>query len=410
MANPVKGFDDYFLSLTPESNKRNPWFIEYWEHYFKCKWPKSQSTPYNEYRRECIGNEKMSYSNGYEAEKQLQFVSDAVLAFGYAFKKMHQDLCPNVKGLCSQMVPIDGTLLLKYLQNINFTGLSGDYFQFTRLGDGPVRYNLIHFKQTEENTFQWVNVGTYEEEKLNLDLNKVQFRLNKPEVPTSVCSLPCGKGQAKKYIEGENCCWHCFDCTKYQFLITETRCAECPDGYLPDEEKLIITLLWFAFSPPKAINYYPNREDNQLVCAAYISPTYFIAFCYPIILIVICTVYAVLTRKIPEAFNESKYIGFTMYTTCVIWLAFVPIYFTTKTNISLNLMTMSIATNLSAFITLICLFTPKLYIILLHPEKNVRQSMMSHKQPVSKNNFSTIGTSSSKVDNIDAQSNGEFQF
>ncbi len=34
-----------------------------------------------------------------------------------------------------------------------------------------------------------------------------------------------------------------------------------------------------------------------------------IAFSYPILLVVICTVYAVLTRKIPEAFNESKFIG-----------------------------------------------------------------------------------------------------
>lgn len=34
-----------------------------------------------------------------------------------------------------------------------------------------------------------------------------------------------------------------------------------------------------------------------------------IAFTYPIFLIVVCTVYAVLTRKIPEAFNESKHIG-----------------------------------------------------------------------------------------------------
>ncbi len=26
-ANPVKGFDKYFLSLTPKNNKRNPWFV-----------------------------------------------------------------------------------------------------------------------------------------------------------------------------------------------------------------------------------------------------------------------------------------------------------------------------------------------------------------------------------------------
>ena len=88
--------------------------------------------------------------------------------------------------------------------------------------------------------------------------------------------------------------------------------------------------------------------------------------------------YAVLTRNIPEAFNESKFIGFTMYTTCIIWLAFVPIYFTSSqsNHIALNITTLSVSISLSATVTLLCLFTPKLYIILLHPEKNIRQSMM----------------------------------
>ncbi len=31
-----------------------------------------------------------------------------------------------------------------------------------------------------------------------------------------------------------------------------------------------------------------------------------------------------------ENFNEAKYIGFTMYSTCIIWLAFVPIFFGTN--------------------------------------------------------------------------------
>ena len=67
-----------------------------------------------------------------------------------------------------------------------------------------------------------------------------------------------------------------------------------------------------------------------------------IAFSYPILLVIICTVYAVLTRKIPEAFNESKFIGFSMYTTCIIWLAFIPIYFTTGQHVALRITSMSI--------------------------------------------------------------------
>jgi hypothetical protein len=50
---------------------------------------------------------------------------------------------------------------------------------------------------------------------------------------------------------------------------------------------------------------------------------------YNMVLITVCTVYAIKTRKVPENFNEAKFIGFTMYTTCIIWLAFVPLYFGT---------------------------------------------------------------------------------
>lgn len=61
--------------------------------------------------------------------------------------------------------------------------------------------------------------------------------------------------------------------------------------------------------PARAMHHYPTMEDNLLVCNNYIDTSYMIAFTYPIILIIVCTIYAILTRKIPEAFNESKHIG-----------------------------------------------------------------------------------------------------
>lgn len=57
-----------------------------------------------------------------------------------------------------------------------------------------------------------------------------------------------------------------------------------------------------------------------------------------------------------------------MYTTCVIWIAFVPIYFESESKI----ITMCLCISLSAMVTLLFLFLPKLYIILIRPEKNIR--------------------------------------
>ena len=139
----------------------------------------------------------------------------------------------------------------------------------------------------------------------------------------------------------------------------------------------VVGAMWILMRVPEPVAYFANRDDHQLVCKDAVGGNYMIGFTYPIILVIVCTIYAILTRKIPEAFNESKYIGFTMYTTCIIWLAFVPIYFSTAYDIKLRIATMCYTISLSATVSLVCMFTPKLYIILTHPEKNVRKSMAS---------------------------------
>lgn len=96
------------------------------------------------------------------------------------------------------------------------SGLSGDRFRFDGNGDGPARYNIIHFKQTSPGKYKWIKVGEYYEGELILNMTEVQFKFQHPKPPESVCSLPCERGQAKNYVEGESCCWHCFNCSLYQ--------------------------------------------------------------------------------------------------------------------------------------------------------------------------------------------------
>ncbi|XP_047503718.1 metabotropic glutamate receptor 2-like [Pieris napi] len=517
-ANDVIGFKEYFLGLNMKNNRRNPWFVEFWEHHFQCRYPGSPRTPYNGHqKRRCSGLERLTVENT-EFERQLQFVSDAVMAFAYAIRDMHAAVCGGRHGLCEAMRPASGAELLRYLRKVNFTGLSGDEFHFDANGDGPARYNILHFKQVTRGVYDWVKVGQYLDGELQLHINAIQFKWGERKPPESVCSAECELGQAKQYVEGESCCWHCFNCTQYEIRspFVETACIVCPRGTLPDVTRtncrpipevylrpdsawaigamsfssvgilltafvcgvwvrhsstpvvrasgrelsyvllagilmcylvtfalvfrptdilcsiqrfgtgfcftvvyaalltktnrisrifnaskhsakrpilispssqlaictalisiqVLIVVVWMIVAPARAMYHYPTREDNMLVCDSYVDASYMIAFFYPIVLILVCTVYAVLTRKIPEAFNESKHIGFTMYTTCVIWLAFVPLYFGTASHVPLRITSMAVTISLSASVTLICLFSPKLYIILIRPERNVRQSIM----------------------------------
>lgn len=90
------------------------------------------------------------------------------------------------------------------------------------------------------------------------------------------------------------------------FLLKLSEFLSFPTNHQP---QVLINGVWMVISPAHAMHHYPTRDDNLLICDSYIDASYMIAFFYPIVLIVVCTVYAVLTRKIPEAFNESKHIG-----------------------------------------------------------------------------------------------------
>lgn len=60
-------------------------FLEFWEHHFQCKYPNSPRTPYNQkYETFCTGEERLGEEMAFE--DQLQYVSDAVMAFAWALR------------------------------------------------------------------------------------------------------------------------------------------------------------------------------------------------------------------------------------------------------------------------------------------------------------------------------------
>uniref|UniRef100_A0A8C9XX93 Glutamate metabotropic receptor 7 n=1 Tax=Sander lucioperca TaxID=283035 RepID=A0A8C9XX93_SANLU len=124
--------------------------------------------------------------------------------------------------------------------------------------------------------------------------------------------------------------------------------------------------------------------DLQIICSLG----------YSILLMVTCTVYAIKTRGVPENFNEAKPIGFTMYTTCIVWLAFIPIFFGTAQSaekLYIQTTTLTISMNLSASVALGMLYMPKVYVIIFHPELNVQKRKRSFKAVV------TAATMSSRL-------------
>uniref|UniRef100_A0A914GQ16 G-protein coupled receptors family 3 profile domain-containing protein n=1 Tax=Globodera rostochiensis TaxID=31243 RepID=A0A914GQ16_GLORO len=119
-------------------------------------------------------------------------------------------------------------------------------------------------------------------------------------------------------------------------------------------------------------HFMPRR---MVVICTYSTRAFLAPFVWNFILILFCTLYAFKTRNLPENFNEAKFIGFTMYCTLVTWGAFVVLY----VNAVNKALTASFTFSLSASIALCLLFFPKIFIILLRPEKNVRSSYTTTK-------------------------------
>ena len=86
-------------------------------------------------------------------------------------------------------------------------------------------------------------------------------------------------------------------------------------------------------------------------------------------LVLVCTYQAFLVRKVPNNYNEAKFIAFTMSSMCISILVYVPLNFDgvgySKDIIS-SFLLIFIAT-----VEFFCIFGPKIYIILIRPSKNI---------------------------------------
>ncbi|XP_023135546.2 glutamate receptor, metabotropic 2b [Amphiprion ocellaris] len=155
--------------------------------------------------------------------------------------------------------------------------------------------------------------------------------------------------------------------------------------------QLLVAVIWLLVEVPgvrKEVS--PERRDVVTLKCNSKDSSMLMSLTYNCILIILCTVYAFKTRKCPENFNEAKFIGFTMYTTCIIWLAFQPIFYVTASDYRVQTTTMCISVSLSGSVVLGCLFAPKIHIILFQPQKNVATLR------VTANRFSaTVSTSAS---------------